>query len=171
MIYHPYHVTSGGIKRATITSLFSSILFSSIFSSLLLFFLLLFSLLLESALPLPLSRSPSPRCSTAVLFKDHSVDGRTRASEPRHTHSRRQIQNANYEIIIQQYENNGEDQETRTRRVPPWKNATAAWAVSLSLLFRSSPLLSSFWALSLSLLSFPLTLKRYKLLHMHCIRV
>lgn len=164
MIYHPYHVTSGGIKRATITSLFSSILFSSVFSS-----LLLFSLLLESPLPLPLSRSP--RCSTAVLFKDHSVDGRTRASEPRRTHSRRQIQNANYEIIIQQYENNGEDQETRTRRVPPWKNATAAWAVSLSLLFRSSPLPSSFWTLSLSLLSFPLTLKRYKLLHMHCIRV
>lgn len=148
MIYHPYHVTSGGIKRATITSLFSSILFSSVFSSLLLSFLLLFSLLLES--PLPLSLSRSPRCSTAVLFKDHSVDGRTRASEPRHTHSRRQIQNANYEIIIQQYENNGEDQETRTRRVPPWKNATTAWAVSLSLLFRSSPLLSSFWTLSLS---------------------
>lgn len=154
MIYHPYHVTSGGIKRATITSLFSSILFSSVLSSLLLSFLLLFSLLLESPLPLPLSRSP--RCSTAVLFKDHSVDGRTRASEPRHTHSRRQIQNANYEIIIQQYENNGEDQETRTRRVPPWKNATAAWAVSLSLLFRSSPLLSSFWALSLSLFSLSL---------------
>lgn len=70
-----------------------------------------------------------PRPLVTVSSESCFVNGHVRTK----THSRRQIQNANYEIIIQQYVNNGERAERHARGAYHRRKTQRSLSLSLPL--------------------------------------
>lgn len=140
---------------------------------------LLFSFLLFSPL-LPSPLFSSPRVSSfafASLFYRCFIQGPLRGwshacvRAKTHTQSppdtKRKLRNNNT-TIREQWGGSGDAHAART---VVEKRDGGVGRFSLPPFSLLSPSLLFLDSLSLSLLSFPLTLKRYKLLHMHCIRV